>query len=165
MNRLSKLERLLQDTFDEGIYVVNEALPAKIKGLYYAAEDVAPLIALNKGCLSAYEETCVLAEELGHYYTSAGDLLSEQTDRTIVNKQEHKAQRWAANKLIPLDRLIQAYEAGIRSAADLADYLEVTPEFLHEAIEHMKKIHGLMTVADRKYIIYFEPFGIFEQID
>lgn len=165
MNKLTKLERLQQEASDEKILTVKKALPARLKGLYYAADDVTPLIAITDSHLSENEEVCILAEELGHYHTSAGDLLSSKTNKTIVNKQELQAKRFAMKKLIPIYSIIKAYEAGIRSAHELADFLEITEEFLRSTIENMKKVYGLTLTVDETYTIIFEPFGIYKRLD
>ena len=56
------------------------------------------------------------------------------------------------------------HEHGCQSIAEMADYLEVTEEFLHEALSHYKRKYGLSTNIDR-YIIYFEPTLLIGKID
>ena len=51
-----------------------------LKGFYYAGN-----IAIEKK-LSSIEKSCVLAEELGHHYTSYGDIMDQEnaTNTTAV---------------------------------------------------------------------------------
>ena len=62
-----------------------------LKGLYYNGN-----IAIEKK-LTQNQKACVLAEELGHHYTTVGNIL-DQSD-TGSMKQERKARLWAYNKL------------------------------------------------------------------
>ncbi len=73
-------------------------------------------------------------------------------------KQELKARLWAYDWLIGLEGIIRAYQHGCQNYYDMADYLEVTEDFLLEveAIERYRSKYGVFTKLDY-YIIYFEP--------
>lgn len=112
-------------------------------------------IAIRKDIETTTEKSCVLAEELGHHYTSVGNILDMQN---LANrKQERQARLWAYNKQIGLRGLIRAYEHGCQSSHEIADYLEVTEEFFLEAIECYTQKYGTYATLDN-YIIYFMPF-------
>lgn len=112
--------------------------------------------------LTNVEKKCVMAEELGHYHTTVGDIVQQSSDAD--HKQEHRARVWAYNRLIGMQGIINSYKRGCSSLHDTADYLEVTEEFLSEALMYYKSRYGLFTVVDN-YIIYFEPsLGVFELI-
>lgn len=118
-------------------------------------------IAIRKD-LTNVEKKCVMAEELGHYHTTVGDIVQQFSDAD--HKQEHRARVWAYNRLIGMQGIINSYKRGCSSLHDTADYLEVTEEFLSEALMYYKSRYGLFTVVDN-YIIYFEPsLGVFELI-
>lgn len=104
--------------------------------------------------LTTIEKSCVLAEELGHYYTTTGDILDQSDDGN--RKQELRARLWAYDKKIGLHGIINAYEARRTSIEEMADFLDVTPEFLHEAIKCYKSKYGPYVTLDN-YIIFFEP--------
>lgn len=164
--RLTKLELLQEEALQHDIKVTYASLPERIKGLYCEACDISPVIALNKHYIEdSKEETCIIAEELGHYYTSSGDLLDEAADMTVVRKQEEKARRWAAKRIISLNDIIRAYEYGARTRQEFAEYLETKEDFLCWAIEYYRKKYGIMKVVDFRYIIYFEPFGIMNMLE
>lgn len=110
-------------------------------------------IAIRHG-LTWREKGCVLAEELGHYYTSAGNILDQ--DSIVNRKQELKARAWAYDKRIGLAGLIRAFEHGCRNRYEMADYLDVTEEFLNECLEHYREQYGIYA-REGKYVIYFEP--------
>lgn len=110
-------------------------------------------IAIDKN-LSYIEKACVLAEELGHYLTSTGNILDQ---RKITNrKQEKKARSVAYDMQIGLFGIVEAYESGCTSSYMIADYLEITEPFLHEAINHYRNKFGIYAILG-DYIIYFEP--------
>lgn len=111
-------------------------------------------IAIRKDIPTQTEKSCVLAEELGHHYTSSGDILNQNI---VANrKQEFRARIYGYNLLIGLRGIIQAYEAGCRNLYEMAEYLEVTEEYLKEALECYRKKHGIFATLDN-YAIYFEP--------
>lgn len=100
-----------------------------------------------------------MVEELGHHYTSTGNIL----DMSVVQnrKQERQARIWAYNKQIGLRGLINAYEHGCRNRYEIADYLEVTEEFLEESIKCYREKYGVCTTVDN-YVIYFEPLAVLQ---
>lgn len=104
--------------------------------------------------MNTTQKGCVLAEELGHHYTTVGDILDQSI--TENRKQERRARIWAYNKLIGLDGLINAYENKCQSMYETAEFLNVTERFLDEALEYYKSKYGVCTAVDN-YIIYFEP--------
>ncbi len=107
-----------------------------------------------KDTLTTTEKKCVLAEELGHYYTSVGNILNQNSVQN--RKQEQKARLWSYNRLIGLNGIINSYRHGCHSLAEMAEYLEVTQEFLSEALKKYRSKYGVFTTLDN-YIIYFEP--------
>ena len=114
-------------------------------------------MALNKELKTSTEKKCILLEELGHHYTSSGNILDLSV--TQNRKQERTARLWAYNKQIGLRGLIQAHEYGCKNRFEVAEYLDVTEQFLEEAIICYREKYGLSTTLDN-YIIYFEPLGI-----
>lgn len=110
-------------------------------------------IAIDKN-LSNYKKACVLAEELGHYFLTVGDIRNQK----IINnrKQELLARRWGYNKNVGLLGLIKAFEHGCANRYEIAEYLNITVEYLNEAIEYYSSKYGVMHKID-DYIIYFSP--------
>ncbi len=112
--------------------------------------------------MNTTEKACVLAEELGHYYTTVGNIL----DMSVVSnrKQERQARLWAYNKQIGLTGLIRAYEAGCTNRYETAEYLEVTEEFLEECIQCYREKYGEYKIVDN-YTIYFIPhLAVFKRV-
>jgi hypothetical protein len=104
--------------------------------------------------MNTTEKTCVLAEEMGHHYTTVGNILDMESIQN--RKQERQARLHGYNRLIGLAGLIEAYEHGCRNRYEIAEFLEVTDEFLEECIECYRDKYGIYTTVDN-YIIYFIP--------
>lgn len=119
-----------------------------LKGMYYNQN-----IAIEKS-LSPVEKSCVLAEELGHHFTSCGNIL-DQND--IANRrQEYRARYYGYNLKIGLMGIIRAHESGCRNLYEMAEYLDVTETYLKEALACYKSKYGEYVKVDN-YMIYFIP--------
>lgn len=113
--------------------------------------------------LTLTEKTCVLAEELGHHYTTIGNIL-DQSD-VSNRKQELRARLWAYNKQIGLYGIIQAYKHRCQNLAEMAEYLDVTEEFLRDALDRYRSKYGKSVVVDN-YVIFFEPgLAVMERLE
>jgi len=119
-----------------------------LKGLY-----VDGCIAIEK-TLTSTEKGCVLAEEIGHHLTTVGDILDQKISGN--RKQEHKARMVAHELQIRLDGIVGAYETGCHNAFEIAEYLNVTEDFLQEALVSYRNKYGLC-IKQGEYLIYFEP--------
>ncbi len=149
-------EELLMEIEKEKIEIISTPLSDRVKGLYADG-----YIALNKKISTTAEKTCVLAEELGHYHTSSGNILDQS--KITNRKQELRARRWAVKKLITLNSLIAAYEAGVRNRHELSEYLGVTEEFIDTALEHFKGIYGYSHSVE-EYTIIFSPLMVVKRV-
>jgi len=112
--------------------------------------------------MNTAEKACVLAEELGHHYTSVGNIID--MEYTGNRKQERQARLWGYNRSIGLFGLIKAYEHGCKDKYEIADYLDVTEEYLEDCINCYRDKYGEYKIVDN-YTIYFIPnLMIFKKI-
>lgn len=155
---MTKLEILENEAKDENLDVVSYPFSStRIKGIYCDGT-----VAINKSIDTTSEKSCILAEELGHYYTTYGNIISQSS--VSDRKQEYRARSWAYDRMIGITGIIDAYNHGCRSVYETSEYLNVTEEFLLEAIHHYRKKYGVHTKIDN-YVIYFEPsLGVFKLI-
>lgn len=145
---MTNYELLLDAAYHEGLNVKEKPLcssDGRIKG---------KRIAIRKDIDTSTKKACVLSEELGHYHTTVGNIinLSDVQNR----KQERHARLWAYNNQIGLYGLIRAYEQGCTSRYEVAEFLDVTEEFLEEAIQCYREKYGVYTTVDN-YTVYFIP--------
>ena len=140
-------EILLDNAYNDGMLVKEKPLQGsdgRIKG---------NKIAIRKD-MTIPEKTCALAEELGHHETSVGNILDMTS--AANRKQERQARFWAYNKQIGLFGLVRALEHGCQNRFEIAEYLEVTEEFLEECIECYRNKYGICKQVDN-YVVYFIP--------
>lgn len=148
-------EQLLTAADQEGLLVKEQPL-TEHDGLIRGRR-----VAIRRKIATQKEKSCVLAEELGHYYTSSGDILDQS--KVENRKQEYRARLYGYNLKIGLTGLIRAYESGCRNLYEMAEYLDATEEYLMEAIDCYKSKYGLCASVDN-YIIYFQPFIVIKII-
>lgn len=110
-------------------------------------------IAINNK-LTEKEKKCVIAEELGHYYTGSGNILDQSS--VSNRKQELQGRIYAYNKLIGLTGLINAYRNHCTNISETAEFLDVTEEFLSDALNYYKSKYGSCVTIDN-YAVFFEP--------
>lgn len=129
-----KYEALLNEAYEQGLVVREKPLQAydgRIKG---------HKIAIRNSIETHAKKCCVLAEELGHYYTNYGDII-DQSD-VSSRKQEKIARKWACEKLLPRESIMLALNEGYTEIWDMAEYLGVDEEFLKDAL----KYYGVLDV-------------------
>lgn len=141
--------------YQKNIKIKEVPLKYGFKGLYKNNK-----IIIDSNIETNSEKACILAEELGHHFTTHGNIIDQSDIKNI--KQELRARAWAYERLVGIVNLINAYKAGVKGRYELAEFLGVTEEFLLEAIEYYRNKYGTCYKIDN-YIIYFSPtFGIME---
>lgn len=151
---MNRYEELLGEAAAEGISIdENYTFSGKTSGLY-----VDNNIALSSSLKTTDEKACVLAEELGHHHTTVGNIVDLTSSGN--QKQERQARVWAYNKQIGLKGLISAYEHKCSNRHDTAEFLEVTEEFLQEALDYYCGRYGTGTIADGYYIMFIPSLMI-----
>lgn len=111
-------------------------------------------IAIRKD-MTTTEKACVLAEELGHHETTVGNIIDMSVSWN--RKQERQARLNGYNRMIGLMGIIRAYEKGCQNQHEIAEFLNVTEEYLLECIECYRDKYGTMKSIDI-YTVYFIPY-------
>jgi len=141
-------DKLIIDADAQGVTVKEKPLEAhdgRIKG---------NKIAIRTNIPTRREKACVLAEELGHYFYTSGDIIDQSS--TQNRKQELLARLQAYNHMVGLTGIIRSYEYGCGNLYEMAEYLEVTEMFLADALEVYRLKYGEGVTIDNYYIA-FEP--------
>ena len=141
-------EELLNISDKENLIVKEKDIPG------YGGRIHKNRIAIHQGLDTQVEKACVLAEELGHHYTTSGNILDQS--KVENRKQEFRARMWAYNKQIGLIGIVNAWKHGCRSQYEAAEFLGVTEEFFHDSINAYHSKYGRCCCVDN-YVVYFEP--------
>lgn len=144
-------EHLLKEADKKNVKVEEKNLPETIKGLQGNN-----LIWINKK-LSTKMKAGILAEELGHFETTYGNIINQNDNRN--RKQELQARTWGYKKALPLSQLVEAYECGVDDLYELAEFLDLDESFIVEAINRFKAVYG-QKVEYGRYTIYFDPLKL-----
>lgn len=153
------LYELLEEAESQNVRVVEHPFHTKrLRGLY--CDNTITINSSISNCTA--DKTCIIAEELGHHYTSVGNILDQSTIQN--RKQERRARQWAYKRLCPFSKIVQAYQSGARNRYEVAEYLQVTEEFLEAAIQCYREKYELCVTYDR-FVIYFDPLAVVEMFE
>lgn len=141
-------DNLLMEAEKEGAIVREKDIPG------YDGRNYKNRIAIHKNIPTYAEKTCILAEELGHYHTTIGDIQDQSL--AANRKQELHARLHGYNRLIGLNGIIRSYRHRCQNLSEMAEYLEVTEDYLKEALEVYRQKYGTGVEIDN-YIVIFEP--------
>lgn len=138
---MKKLNQLLAHAEKENIKIYEYMFQNNLKGLY-----VDNNIFIHSKLDTTAEKKCILAEELGHHHTAASNILDQEN---LGNMQlEQRGRAWGYERLVTLESIIEASKEGIRNLYELAEYLNVTEEFLYNSIEYYKSKFGSHVIVD-----------------
>lgn len=90
---------------------------------------------------SAAEEHVIVAHEGGHVVTGSTHKVCSHYD--LIEKHENIANRWAIKKMLPFEKMKAAMHAGYGEPYQLAEYFDVTEEFVHLAADYYMNVCGL----------------------
>ncbi|WP_227394227.1 ImmA/IrrE family metallo-endopeptidase [Jeotgalibacillus aurantiacus] len=145
-----RYEKLL-DEYPELIVKEDPRMPDKLPGFI-----VNNFISINKN-ISLPAKYFILAEEIGHYVTTEGDILNLNDIRHM--KAEIVARRWGYHKVLSFDHLIECYQMNILTCEELCDHFELEPGHVDRVLKAYIEKYGL-SVEYKGYTIEFEPLNI-----
>lgn len=129
---MEKIEHLESDLYDSGVDIVRRCYGG-LQGYYRSYPDGYAFIAISPH-LTGAEQTSVAFHEAGHHYT-----MYEPNQHA---RNESRADRWAARKLVPPHSLIEALYNGCRNQFEVAEHLGISECFLHKTLEIYRMIYG-----------------------
>jgi len=149
---MNKFESLVDEYYKRVPITIDKRMPIGLSGIYTSFHGI-----LLNANLTQNEYHSVLAEEIGHYETTAGDII----DLTNVQnkKLEIIARRWGYKKIVTLDDLIECYEKYITTVEEICAHLEIVPDFLEECLVHYRQQYG-QDVFYEDYLIILDPLDI-----
>lgn len=135
------LDELYQEAEDNGIFVAS--CPFNETKSMIVNVDGGAAIGLNSNLISNYaDEKYCMAHELGHYHTSS--YYGLYSPLQLREKAEYKADTWMIKRIIPIDDLLTAIDAGYTEVWELAEYFDVPEKAILRADEIYRN-KGLFT--------------------
>ena len=149
---MSHYEELL--TKNEHIKIKDtHSLPNGYSGFY---KDGVILIDKN---LSERRKAEVLYEELAHHKLTYGNILDQSKFNN--RKFENYARRHGYEAALPLRIIVEAHNYGVSNLYELAEYVQLSEEYIAEILKHYKNKYGIGTHYG-EYLITFDPLRVFK---
>ncbi|MGZ9500158.1 ImmA/IrrE family metallo-endopeptidase [Staphylococcus epidermidis] len=149
---MSHYEELL--TRNEHIKIKDtHSLPNGYSGFY---KDGVILIDKN---LSERRKAEVLYEELAHHKLTYGNILDQSKFNN--RKFENYARRYGYEAALPLHIIVEAHNYGVSNLYELAEYVQLSEEYIAEILKHYKNKYGIGTHYG-EYLITFDPLRVFK---
>ncbi len=156
MNKLDKLYNLA-DRHNIRIHFFDLLEEIGCLGLHIEDEIISGRIFLDNSLKNDKNKHIeVLAEELGHFFTSVGvsvGNIKTYSDKLELNRCENKADRWATNFLITEEDIINLINKNITCVYEMADSLGVSVEILLKKFEYLSKSKQSLDLKNGKYLI------------
>ncbi|MBE6574327.1 MAG: ImmA/IrrE family metallo-endopeptidase [Ruminococcaceae bacterium] len=92
------------------------------------------VIGIDDRDMTEAEKRVHLAHELGHCETGAFYNMYSPVDNR--SKNEYKANAWAIKKILPKERMLDAFKNGLTEKWQLAEEFSVTEEFIVKAFNY-----------------------------
>lgn len=130
---MDTLDELYQDAADHQVPVFGCPL-GNVKSIIADMGDGTAAIGLNIQKIENRQETIELfAHELGHYYT--GTYYKLYSPLQLRCKMEYKADVWTVERLLPIERLKQAFAENCQECWELAEYLDCSEQLVARAVQ------------------------------
>lgn len=154
---MTKFEQLLDIADKEDIIIkfVDEIPGIFAEALYISRDGIRMILLDNILKSNNIRMTEVLAEELGHYFTSMGNNIKPKNyfDKISIDKCEAKALRWACNFLVPKNELIYELRKSPSTLDELADGLSVSKDILMQSLYYLSLNNEYLQIDDSRYLV------------
>ncbi|MGE5585799.1 MAG: ImmA/IrrE family metallo-endopeptidase [Bacillota bacterium] len=140
---------LISLAYEEGIKVEYWDFEPPLEGVYWRKPGLPPVIGISRRLFDNRRHfRSVLAEELGHHFTTVGCYVPEvwlhYADRLNAGRAEYRAARWAAAYLIPADKLCETLSRGTTDVWELADRFEVDEPLVRLRLTTLQATRGVV---------------------
>lgn len=129
------LKQLYDIAEDNQIPVINFPIQNEsVEALSVCDDEGSCLIALDIHKLGGSADHKVkMAHELGHCIQGA--FYNQYSSADVRGKHEYRADKWAIQKIVPYQELVNACEQGYTECWQLADYFGITEDYVRRAFE------------------------------
>jgi Zn-dependent peptidase ImmA (M78 family) len=127
--------KLLEIAKKEGIMIEYWDFHPPLVAVYWSSPGLPPIIGLNRSLSKNRPRLrSVLAEELGHHFTTVGDKIPKtyfnRQQLLEISRAEYRAMKWAAIFLVPKKPLLHAISSGVKEKWELAEHFDVTQKVI-----------------------------------
>ena len=130
-----------------------DVMPSDLHGLW-----LNDLNLINSN-LSETRKAEVLFEELAHHKLTYGNILDQS--KWINRKFENYARRHGYEAALPIRIIVEAHHYGVSNLYELAQYVQLSEEYIVEILKHYKNKYGIGTHYG-EYLITFDPLRVFK---
>lgn len=138
---MQQLTRLLNLIYKEKIILeeIQSSSQYAPDGIYFNISEFSPVIGINRSIFYASPKyISTLGEELGHYFTTLGNLTitsKNYSEKLLKSKKERQAKTWASNFLVSDSEFVQALNECNVTIEEMAEHFNVTEELIKYKIE------------------------------
>lgn len=133
-----------------------------LNGIYVNDPDFPPIIGINKSILTDSRKLrCTLSEELGHHFTTYGNLTKKSendSEELFKDKKEKRAKTWGANFLVNDDEFTQALLKCISNKYEICEHFGITNEILeyklNSILDNENRYKSILTQIKMNEIAY-----------
>ena len=101
----------------------------------------------------------ILYEELTNHKLTYGNILAQSKD--INRTFENYAKRYGYEAALPLHIIVEAHNYGVNNLYALAEYIQLSEEYIAEILKHYKNKYGIGTHYG-EHLITFDPLRVFK---
>lgn len=165
------IENLHKQVEAENIILdITNKLPDNVDGIYIKSDDSFPIIGINENVIQdRMKYKLVLAEELGHHFTSVGDssvMFNAYTKRIQLDKSEIRALKWATEYILPLDKLKDAFiKMHYRKIDNIYDELEVPRDFLLARLKFLSRQYDFIELDEKVKLLLTTFPSVYTAVD
>jgi len=132
-------------------------LPNQVLGYYHGEPDYDFILISDSISESESLFRTVLAEEIGHYFTTIGDCTPKKhlcySNRIRIETYEERALKWAAHFLVPTHMLLSSLKETCNQSIDaLSSLFLVTKELLHAKFRFLSLERILWQIDQTQYL-------------
>lgn len=134
---MDKLTELYRRLYDDGVYLFARPLPfacghSKSASVQLSATGDWGIFLDTEQLADVREEYSAVLHEYGHYATGTTHAVTSPVD--LVERHEYRANKWAVQNGITREELDAAVAAGYREIWELAEYFDVTEDYMRMVI-------------------------------
>ena len=132
---MTNLDDLLCTAEQENIFVVDMQIKRNdVPAMSVCDDEGDCIIAIDSRKIKNNSDCKVkTAHELGHCIKGA--FYNRYSNLDIISKHEYQADKWAVQRLMPSDEFLSAIRNGCVEIWELAEYFDVTEDFVRRACE------------------------------